>query len=163
MNVNNLELTPLKDPVCLMTIDPRRAAAMVEHKGQAYYFCSEGCRQKFLAQPEIFLDNAPSLRLTVGMMGSASGEFTTTIKELVYTLGQDVAERGFILITGACLGLPYECARGARSKGGLSIGISPALSLDEHVYKYHSPVDVFDVLIYTGSGLMWQRHAPAHH
>jgi len=154
MNVNNLELTPLKDPVCLMTIDPRRAAAMVEHKGQAYYFCSEGCRQKFLAQPEIFLDNAPSLRLTVGMMGSASGEFTTSIKELVYTLGQDVAERGFILITGACLGLPYECARGARSKGGLSIGISPALSLDEHVHKYHSPVDAFDVLIYTGSGLM---------
>lgn len=47
MNVNNLELTPLKDFVCLMTIDPRRAAAMVEHKGQAYYFCSEGCRQKF--------------------------------------------------------------------------------------------------------------------
>lgn len=90
-----------------------------------------------MAKPEIFLDNALSLRLTVGMMGSASGEFTTATKELVYTLGQDVAEREFILITGACLGLLYECARGARSKGGLSIGISPALSLDEYVHKYH--------------------------
>ena len=117
MDANNLELMPLKDPVCLMTIDPCHAVAMAEHRGQAYYFCSEGCRQKFLAQPEIFLDKAPSLRLTVGMMGSASGKIAPTIKELVYTLGQDVAERGFILITGACPGLPYECARGARNKG----------------------------------------------
>jgi hypothetical protein len=34
------------------------------------------------------------------------------------------------------------------------IGISPGLSLDEHRGKYRSPVDGFDVLIYTGSGLM---------
>ena len=34
------------------------------------------------------------------------------------------------------------------------IGISPGLSLDEHRGKYHSPVDGFDVLVYTGSGLM---------
>lgn len=143
-----------RDPVCLMTLDPRRAAAMAEYSGQAYYFCSEGCRQKFLAQPGIFLDKAPGMRLTVGVMGSASGEFTPAIKDMVYALGQDVAERGFILITGACPGLPYECARGARSRGGLSVGISPALSLDEHVHKYLSPADVFDVIVYTGSGLM---------
>jgi uncharacterized protein (TIGR00725 family) len=154
MNGNNLVQAPMKDPVCLMTTDPRHAAAMAEYKGQAYYFCSEGCRQKFLAQPEMFLDKAPSLRLTVGMMGSASGEFTPAINALVYALGQDIAERGFILITGACPGLPYEGARGAHGKGGLSVGISPALSLDEHVHKYLSPVDAFDVLIYTGSGLM---------
>ena len=50
--------------------------------------------------------------------------------------------------------LPYEAVRGAKAKGGLVIGISPGLSLDEHREKYHSPVDGFDVLIYTGSGLM---------
>jgi hypothetical protein len=144
----------IRDPVCLMTLDPRRAAAMVEYKGQTYYFCSDGCRQKFLAQPGLFLDKAPGMRLTVGMMGSASGDLTPAARELAYALGRAVAERGFILITGACPGLPYECARGARSRGGLSVGISPALSLDEHVHKYLSPADVFDVLIYTGSGLM---------
>lgn len=143
-----------RDPVCLMTLDPRRAAAMVEYQGQTYYFCSEGCKQKFLAQPGLFLDKAPGMRLTVGVMGSASGEFTSAARELSYALGRTVAERGFTLITGACPGLPYECARGARSQGGLSVGISPALSLDEHVHKYLSPSDVFDVLIYTGSGLM---------
>lgn len=144
----------IRDPVCLMTIDPRRAAAMAEYRGQAYYFCSEDCKQKFLAQPSMYLNKVPSLKLTVGVMGTASGGSTPEVKELVFAMGQDIAERGFVLITGACPGLPYECARGAHSRGGLSIGISPALSQDEHVHKYFSPVDVFDVLVYTGSGLM---------
>ena len=34
------------------------------------------------------------------------------------------------------------------------IGISPALSESEHLNRYGSPTDGFDVLIYTGSGLM---------
>ena len=50
--------------------------------------------------------------------------------------------------------MPLESALGAQAAGGLSIGISPALSLDEHIHVYHSPVEGFDVLIYTGSGLM---------
>jgi len=37
---------------------------------------------------------------------------------------------------------------------GLVVGISPGLSIDEHQGKYRSPVEGFDVLIYTGSGLM---------
>lgn len=34
------------------------------------------------------------------------------------------------------------------------MGISPGLSLDEHVHKYGSPTDFHDVLVFTGSGLM---------
>jgi predicted Rossmann-fold nucleotide-binding protein len=34
------------------------------------------------------------------------------------------------------------------------VGISPGLSIDEHQGKYGSPVENFDVLIYTDSGLM---------
>jgi hypothetical protein len=44
--------------------------------------------------------------------------------------------------------------RGAKAAGGLVMGISPGLSVDEHRGKYRSPVDGLDVLIYTGSGLM---------
>jgi predicted Rossmann-fold nucleotide-binding protein len=36
----------------------------------------------------------------------------------------------------------------------MTVGISPGLSLAEHVTKYDSPFQGFDVLIYTGSGLM---------
>lgn len=38
--------------------------------------------------------------------------------------------------------------------GGLAIGISPALCLDEHINRYASPYQEYDALIYTGSGLM---------
>jgi uncharacterized protein (TIGR00725 family) len=142
------------DPVCLMTVDPRRAAAMVEYGGRAYYFCSLGCRERFVAQPDTFLRKRPGMRLTVGVMGSADLIQIPNIKEKAYALGKAIGEHGFVLITGACPGLPYACARGAREAGGLSVGISPALSLDEHVHRYLSPADAFDVIVYTGSGLM---------
>ena len=144
----------VRDPVCLMVVDPRKAQATAEHQGRLYYFCSEPCREKFLTQPELFLNQAPGMRLTVGVMGSATSTVPPDVEAKAYALGRAVAAQGFVLITGACPGLPYACARGARDQDGLSVGISPALSLDEHVHKYLSPVDAYDVIIYTGSGLM---------
>jgi uncharacterized protein (TIGR00725 family) len=152
----------MRDPVCLMELDPRRAAAMAMHQGRAYYFCSAGCEQKFRVQPEVFLTRAPGMRLTVGVMGSAGGDQLAGASEKAYALGQAIAEQGLIIITGACPGLPYACARGAREHGGLSVGISPALSLDEHIHKYLSPSDMYDVLIYTGSGLMGREVTNIH-
>jgi uncharacterized protein (TIGR00725 family) len=94
------------------------------------------------------------MRLTIGVMGSSGGNLADEIKLRVFRLGEAIAEQGAVLITGGCPGLPYEAVRGARTKGGLVVGISPGLSIDEHRGKYRSPVEGFDVLIYTGSGLM---------
>ncbi len=93
-------------------------------------------------------------RLAVGVMGSASDDQDLEVLERCALLGRTIAERGCTLITGACPGLPYAAVEGAKAAGGLVVGISPGLSRDEHVYKYESPVEGFDVLIYTGSGLM---------
>ena len=41
-----------KDPVCGMDVDPGRPAARHEHDGRTYYFCCEGCRNLFKADPE---------------------------------------------------------------------------------------------------------------
>ena len=87
-------------------------------------------------------------------MGSANHDEPNRVKDIAYALGVALAQKHYVLITGACPGLPYECARGVKENGGMSIGISPALSLDEHIHQYHSPADVYDVIIYTGSGLM---------
>jgi Cu+-exporting ATPase len=35
------------DPVCGMTIDPAKAAGTSERNGETYYFCSQGCKEKF--------------------------------------------------------------------------------------------------------------------
>jgi len=93
-------------------------------------------------------------RLSIGVMGASGGELSEAVRDRAYRLGRAIAEHDAVLITGACPGLPYEAVRGAKAAGGLVVGISPGLSIDEHRGKYRSPVDGFDVLIYTGSGLM---------
>jgi uncharacterized protein (TIGR00725 family) len=98
-------------------------------------------------------ENDPTVR-SIGIMGAAGGHLDPEVRARCYQLGKAVAEAGCVLITGACPGLPYDSARGARDAGGLSVGISPALSRSEHVKKYESPVDAYDCIIYTGSGLM---------
>ncbi|MBK6893620.1 MAG: cadmium-translocating P-type ATPase [Flavobacteriales bacterium] len=44
-----------KDPVCGMDVDPTTAKYSSEHEGTTYYFCSEGCRKKFEAEPAKYL------------------------------------------------------------------------------------------------------------
>jgi Cu+-exporting ATPase len=39
------------DPVCGMQIESGEAAGMAEFEGVVYYFCTEECRDKFMADP----------------------------------------------------------------------------------------------------------------
>jgi len=47
-----------KDPVCGMSVDPATAKHKAEHAGTTYYFCCAGCRTKFEANPQHFLEKA---------------------------------------------------------------------------------------------------------
>jgi len=51
------EPTPgrVTDPVCGMSVDPHTAKHRAEHHGHSYYFCSAGCRTKFIADPQKYL------------------------------------------------------------------------------------------------------------
>lgn len=101
--------------------------------------------------------SAPGLgqmRLKIGVMGGATGEITREVLDKAHALGRAIARHGCILLTGGCPGLPLASACGAKEEGGFVVGVSPGLSLDEHVYKYGSPTAFHDVLIFTGSGLM---------
>jgi Cu+-exporting ATPase len=44
------------DPVCGMTVDPHKTAHRHAYHDRTYYFCSNGCRTKFAAEPEKYLD-----------------------------------------------------------------------------------------------------------
>ncbi len=46
------------DPVCGMTVDPVTSKHRFDHQGLTYHFCSAGCRTKFAAAPETYLDKA---------------------------------------------------------------------------------------------------------
>lgn len=95
-----------------------------------------------------------AMALKIGVMGGAAGVVSRDILDKAHVLGRAIAANGCILVTGGCPGIPLAAACGAKEAGGLVVGVSPGLSLDEHVYKYHSPTEFHDVLIYTGSGLM---------
>ena len=50
-----------RDPVCGMTVDPATSTISHEHVGQTYYFCCDGCRAKFQADPGLFLATQSSV------------------------------------------------------------------------------------------------------
>ena len=46
----------VKDQVCGMMVDPHATKHRAEHDGHPYYFCSNGCRTKFEADPVRYVD-----------------------------------------------------------------------------------------------------------
>ncbi|MGB8897100.1 MAG: heavy metal translocating P-type ATPase [Pseudolabrys sp.] len=43
------------DPVCGMMVDPHTAKHRADHHGHTFYFCSAGCRTKFISDPQKYL------------------------------------------------------------------------------------------------------------
>ena len=61
-----------RDPVCVMTVDPAKAASTAEYEGKLYHFCSRGCVEKFRRSPVKYLDAAPKLNAAPGSKQPAS-------------------------------------------------------------------------------------------
>jgi len=74
------------------------------------------------------------------------------VLEKASQLGREVVLHNGILLTGATTGFPLWAAKGAKEAGGFSLGISPALSEEEHIKIYKLPTDYFDAIFYTGLG-----------
>ncbi len=93
----------------------------------------------------------------IGVMGSsAKAPNEAEARRLVSLserLGQAIAERSCVLVTGATTGFPDLVSRAAHRHGGWTIGISPAFSREEHVARYALPEDGVDIIVYTGFGL----------
>ena len=43
------------DPVCGMTVQRATARHVAEHDGEIYLFCSVGCRNRFVREPDAYL------------------------------------------------------------------------------------------------------------
>ncbi|MEK9674917.1 MAG: hypothetical protein VW271_00010 [Chloroflexota bacterium] len=93
-------------------------------------------------------------KMVFGIMGSAGVELKEDSRDKIFQLGAEVGRRGYTLVTGVAPGLPHDSVLGAKSEDGLVIGISPAQSFTEHIERYSSPIRGYDMIVYTGSGLM---------
>ncbi|WP_441232932.1 heavy metal translocating P-type ATPase [Bradyrhizobium sp. 930_D9_N1_4] len=60
--------TKVLDPVCRMTVDPATSKHHLTHHGEAFHFCSAGCRTKFAADPAKYLakEKAPGPKMPEG-------------------------------------------------------------------------------------------------
>ena len=57
----NVHTATAKDPVCGMDVMPGQASGgSAEFAGQTYWFCSEGCRKKFIGDPTRYVRTAPA-------------------------------------------------------------------------------------------------------
>jgi len=102
------------------------------------------------------------MKIQIGVMGSAGGTISDAELELARRLGKRIAERGATIVTGACPGLPHAAVLGATEAGGTSLGVSPALSREEHVNVYTSPLQPYTTMVFTGSGLMGRETHNIH-
>jgi Cu+-exporting ATPase len=51
----HVAVSPVKDPVCGMTVDRAATPHHAEHKGDDYHFCAARCRDKFVCDPAKYL------------------------------------------------------------------------------------------------------------
>jgi P-type Cu+ transporter len=49
-------LASVRDPVCGMSVDPATSKHRFDYRGATWHFCSAGCRTKFAADPQAYLD-----------------------------------------------------------------------------------------------------------
>lgn len=92
------------------------------------------------------------MKYKIAVSGAAQvGHCCKGIKELSKEVGREIFRQNCILVTGATTGVPYFAALGCKEVGGFNVGFSPATSEAAHLKTYKLPVDVFDVMVYTGA------------
>ena len=75
-----------RDPVCGMTVDPKKASGKSDYRGRTYYFCSPRCAERFAKEPEKFLA-APG---TAGMEQSVPTKTAPETRQVIrYTCPMD--------------------------------------------------------------------------
>jgi Cu+-exporting ATPase len=80
--LQHLDTPGPRDPVCGMSVDPATARYRCKHAGQTYYFCAQGCLERFRADPQKYL--GPS---TTPPDGDASAIYTCPMHPEVQNLG----------------------------------------------------------------------------
>lgn len=98
-------------------------------------------------------DKHGHLKLKLGVSGAAeTGLCGLDALDKAKDLGREIVRQGGIIVTGATTGFPLWSCMGAKEERGISIGLSPAVDMKDHLEGYRLPVDYMDLVIYTGFG-----------
>ncbi|GAC1508220.1 MAG: TIGR00725 family protein [Chloroflexota bacterium] len=82
-------------------------------------------------------------KMAIAVIGAGTCDRDTA--DMAYRVGQGIAERGAILVTGGLTGVMHAASFGARDAGGLVVGILPGLDAS-------AANEAVDIAIPTGMG-----------
>lgn len=86
----------------------------------------------------------------IGVSGSAANNCAPGAYAKAREVGRQIALANAVCVTGDTIGVPHSAVHGAKAAGGTTVGVSPAISRQEHERKYRLPKDQMDIIIYTG-------------
>lgn len=92
--------------------------------------------------------------IKIAIIGTSKGKLNKSELGNARKLGKMLAHEKFVLLTGACGGIPLAVARSAFLNGGKIIGYSPGENLKEHINKYSSPVAWHTKINFCKDGLL---------
>lgn len=90
--------------------------------------------------------------IKIAICGSATNNLPKNFLKKAKEIGKALAKNKVTVFSGATTGYSYEVAKSAMFAGALTIGISPAENLDEHVKNYKLPTGAYKIIIFTGLG-----------
>ncbi len=70
----------------------------------------------------------------VAVIGDGSVELNSDLYNVAFEVGKLIAERGYVLICGGLCGVMEAAAKGAKERGGLTVGILPSYEFNANPY-----------------------------
>ncbi|MEQ1718604.1 MAG: heavy metal translocating P-type ATPase [Hyphomicrobium sp.] len=110
------------DPVCAMSVDTRAGKPSLEHDGTTYHFCSGGCRTKFSADPEHYIDPSRKVVRSMAPVAKPKGK-------ALYTCPMDpeIVQEG----PGTC----PKCGMALEPMGVPDAGAGPSTELIDFLHR----------------------------
>src|SRR5258708_7154956 len=88
------------------------------------------------------------MKYKIGVYGSAINESPQTITT-AKNLAQALTQKGVIIVTGACTGMPYIVANAAKQHGAEIWGFAPTTNREDQMQLYpKDDITIYDRLFY---------------
>lgn len=92
-------------------------------------------------------------KVSVAVCGSNASGLPAEFNTKAFEIGQELAKAGCTLFSGVTTGFSLEAIKGARQQGTTIIGVSPAVSAQEHMERNEQvDLDLWDHIIFSGLG-----------
>ena len=111
MNENISAEQTFTDPICGMKVSPATAAGKIERNGETYYFCSNGCREKFAAQNSAAADTSAPVQ--IGRRKTSEKDYETVVDPVCQMLVKPETAAGKYAYQNADY---YFCSNGCLNK-----------------------------------------------